>query len=84
MPLIFIMRKSNLINIFQEETGYFSYMRVWGSILNCVAISFLVYGVYLAPTGKSDRAIETAWIILGITMTSKVLQKFGESKDEKV
>jgi hypothetical protein len=73
-------RKSSFINIFQEETGYFSYMRVWGSILNLLAISFLVYGVYFSSDGKSMRAIETAWVILGITMVSKVAQKFGEAK----
>ena len=73
-------RKSNFLNIFQESNGYFSYLRVWGSILNCVAISFLVYGVYFAPVEKANKVTETAFVILGITMTSKIVQKFGEPK----
>jgi hypothetical protein len=41
---------------------------------------FLVYGVFFASTEKDNKAIETAFVILGITMSGKVIQKFSESK----
>lgn len=70
--------KPSILNILQEETGYYSYMRVWGSVLIIVATIFLSYGVFFASLEKADRAIHTGEILLGIAFVSKVAQKFGE------